>query len=215
MREKSAFRKSDELAEKINNEFLEKYFYGLKTENYNRNIDRALQMSGIDTTFSIGDRKYKCDEKVAAHYINKNLKTFSFELSFIDRAGDVSDGWFVGSGKTNDSYLFCWVDCATSDKLSSCKDITKAEITLIKKDRIIEYLKKISWTPRKLKFKASAIRNGNDVNFGTIAKNGIKFSYSKYDSNTRTGLVEEPINFILSREILREYSDYNDIIQVV
>lgn len=214
MRSKSEYRASDELTEKINNEFLEYYFYNLKTNQYKRNLDREQQILGIDTTFSIDGIDYSCDEKVAAHYINKTLRTFSFELSFIDRVGNVSDGWFISNGKLNDSYLFCWIDEAKSNKLTSYKDIIKAEIILIRKNKVIDYLKTISWTPRKLKFKASTIRNENDVNFGTTYNNGIKFSYSRYDHINKTGLIEEPINFILTRETLRAYCDYNEIIKV-
>ena len=196
MREESKFRVSDEKIESINNQFLEKYFYNVLTEKFIRNTNKKLQISGIDTIFIYGGIQYCCDEKVAAHYINKPLHTFAFELSFIDRAGQLRDGWFLDNKKQNDCYLLCWIDEAKVDKPKSIDDIISGEIILIRKDKLLEYLETVGWDINRLRIKAKEIRFDGNSNFGNLKDNGVKFSFSN-------NLVEKPINLIIPRDILR------------
>ena len=208
MREKSKHRKTDEVVEKLNNKFLEKYFYNSNVEKYIRNTDKKLQISGIDVIFIKNGIQYNCDEKVAVHYINKALFTFAFELSFIDRKGDIRPGWFLDNKKLNNSYLLCWIDEADVDKPTNIEQIKKSEIILITKDKIVEYLKSINWTLDMINKKTNDIRYNKDKNFGNIKRNGLKFSFSEQ-------LVEKPINVIIPREVLRDpkYCSYNEIIK--
>lgn len=205
MRDESTFRKKDEKIESLNNKFLEKNFYN-KTEKYIRNTNKRLQILGIDSIFIKDGIQFNCDEKVAAQYINKNLMTFAFELSFIDKNGDVRDGWFLDDSKLNDCYILCWLDKAKTDNPETIEDVIESEIILIYKKDIINYLNDINWNTKKLKIKTKKIRCENDLNFGSLNKNGIKFSFSEK-------LVEKPINLIISREVLRRISLNNLIIK--
>lgn len=205
MREESKFRKSDENIENINNQYLDSKFYKSEVDSNIRITDKKLQVKGVDTIFNLNEKQYICDEKVAAHYINKNLQTFAFELSFINRSNDVQDGWLIDKNKLNNSYLLCWLDKAVSDNPVSVDEIQESEIVLVTRESILTYLNSIHWDNNKLKLKAHSIRYGKDTKFGNILENGVKFSFSEK-------LVEKPINIILSREILRQIADYKAIL---
>lgn len=205
MREESKFRKSDEKIESINNQYLDSKFYKSEVDSNIRITDKKLQVKGVDTIFNLNGKQYICDEKVAAHYINKNLQTFAFELSFINRSNDVQDGWIIDKSKLNNSFLLCWLDKASSDNPTSIDEIEKSEIILVTRESILNYLNSINWDINKLKLKTHSIRYGKDTKFGNILENGIKFSFSEK-------LVEKPINLILSREILRKIADFKAIL---
>lgn len=198
----SKLREYDEFAEKIVNEFLEKNFYHKYCSNYVRYVDKSNQVIGIDTSFSLNGSTYYCDEKSAIRYANKNLQTFSLELSFINRKGNLSNGWLVDDNKKNDSYLFCWIDKSIKDKFTSYEDLLDVEISLVKKNRIIEYLSEIGWSLEKLNEKSKRIRSNRDEYCGDINSDGIKFSKSFQ-------LYEKPINILIKRKKLAEISDFN------
>ena len=99
--------------------------------------------------------------------------------------------------------MLCWIDSAINDNPKKIEDITSAEILLITKECIFEYLKEISWNAKKLKLKSDRIRNFGDKSFGDIDENGVKFAYSER-------LVEKPINLIIPRLKLREISKFSN-----
>lgn len=203
----SDIRKEDVKMEEINNSFLNKYFYKAYCDKFIYNKTKKLQTLGIDVIFILNNKQYNCDEKIAANYINKKLNSFSFELSFINRGGQLQDGWFIDKNKVNNSYLFCWIDNADSNKPKSIDEIRSVEVVLITKYNVNKYLESIGWDRDKLVLKSAKIRNKETTNLGNISSDGIKFCFSEQ-------FVEKPINFILSRQTLRDYSDFNKIINV-
>lgn len=117
---RSILRDGDERGEKIVSEFLDKHFY-IECEDFHRVVDKVQQIKGVDTTFVKNGFQYVCDEKAALKYVNKNLQTFSMELSFFNAADNISIGWLLDSNKIID-YLsnIGW----TLDKLFlKCKKI--------------------------------------------------------------------------------------------
>lgn len=197
-REESKLRKKDEQNSRIVTEWLEKNVYSKHTTDYIRREDKEHQVQGIDSTFKIDGVEYHCDEKAAVAYINNPLTTFAFELSFINRANVLQDGWFLSDDVKTDSYLFVWIDKAKSDVLETVDDIEVAEAVLIRKKEIISYLEGKGWTLNRLRLKDKQIRRENGlVNMGNIYRNGCRFSYSKQ-------LVEKPVNILITRDKLRE-----------
>ena len=164
---------------------LERVFYIPKTTDYRGIYDKETQVRGVDAIFTYMGHEYNCDEKAAVNYVAKNLQTFSLELSFIDRANNKTDGWFLKDDSMTDSYIFVWFD----------KD--SYEMVLVEKKRIKEYLESLGWNKDKLHRKSELIREGKDENFGNIKKNGCKFSFSNYD-----WMPERPINVLVPREKL-------------
>lgn len=209
MREINTHREEDERLSNIISVFIENEFYSKETENYNRIIDKETQVSGIDTIFTYNGREFLCDEKSAVRFINKPLKTFSLELSFINKKNNVVDGWFVDTKKMkNNSYMFIWVDKTKSSIISTIDDITSLTFALVMKNDLFDYLNKIGWTIPKLKEKARRIRFEGDTSFGNLKRNGIVFCFSNkcvYGTN-RKMLPEEPINCLLDRNVYKKIS---------
>ena len=76
-------RKRDSHVEKQVSDFLDCYFCPKIVKNFSRYHDKTNQLNGIDV-FSIDNhKKLIVDEKAASHYINKDIPTFAFELSFL------------------------------------------------------------------------------------------------------------------------------------
>lgn len=193
MRDESIFRVSDEAMSENISDFLDRTFYKENTTDFERVRDKRRQVKGIDTIFTLFGEKYYCDEKASVRW--RNLNTFSLEVSFIDRRGDIVPGWFVSDKCENDSYLFIWID----DKGEG----EKVEAALVRKEAIKEHIEALGWTREKLEEKSRQIRekNGIGINFGNIKRNGCKFSFSKK-------LVEEPVNILLPREKFIELADF-------
>ena len=189
-RRESNLRKEDvSLSNKIY-DFLDMTFYKNEVTEFERVYDKPRQLKGEDVIFTIGDKKYIADEKAAVRY--RNLKTYSLELSFINRNNEVQDGWFINDKLENNSYVFVWID----------NEFGKETVTvaIVMKDKIFDYLKTLGWSKENLIKKMKQIRNGEQTSFGNIYENGCKFSYS-------TKLVEQPINILLPRNKYEELAD--------
>lgn len=195
---KSALRKSDENGEKIVANFLDEKFYEKHTTNFERVNRKEEQVKGIDTIFKYNGETFLCDEKAAIQYRNRDLQTFSLELSFLNRRNDINNGWLLDSNKINDSFLFCWLN-KTKEPFNSKEDIEELEIALVSRNRILDYLEELGWTISNLKIKDSKIRNNEKEYLGNIKKDGIKFSKSFQ-------LVEKPINILIPKDILIKIS---------
>ena len=183
---RSILRDGDERGEKIVSEFLDKHFY-IECEDFHRVVDKVQQIKGVDTTFVKNGFQYVCDEKAALKYVNKNLQTF---------------GWLLDSNKINNSFLFCWIDSAINDVLSSSDDIVIMEVALVRRNKIIDYLSNIGWTLDNLFLKCKKIRENPYEECGNFYKNEVKFSKSFQ-------LKEKPINLLIKRSKLLEISDFS------
>jgi hypothetical protein len=203
----SLLRKEDEKCSNIVSDFLDEHFYLKKTELFERINDKERQIQGIDVIFSLKNVKYICDEKAAIRYVNKNLRTFSLELSFRDRGGNLHNGWLIDETKINDSFLFIWIDKAKYDILTSKEDIQELEFALVSKKSIIEYLKSIGWEIPKLIKKSELIREDENEYCGNLYEDGCKFVCSRF-------LYEKPVNVLLKRDLLKKISVYNEKIVV-
>ena len=195
---RSELRNEDERLMKVVNDWLDKNVYSMPCfSKVYRNEDAGTQVLGIDTTFELNGERHWCDEKAAVRYIGKNLLTFSFELSFIDRSGSVRDGWLLSKDNINDTYLLVWIDRAESEHPKDYTELKKVEWALVKKESILNYLFWKGFNVEGLKSKNDAIRSGVDKRMHDIRADGYKFSYS-------TKLVEKPINVIIPRyELMR------------
>lgn len=190
MREKSKLREEDIKLSNNIYDFLDKTFYATEVTNFERVNDKTRQVGGIDTIFEIDGKKYIADEKAAVRW--RNLMTYSLELSFINKKGEVQDGWFIRDDLQNDSYVFVWIDEKEGKEYIS--------LVVVKKEKILEHLKTLGWTKESLRMKESLIRNGTPTYMGRKEIDGYKFSFSKQ-------LVEKPINIILPRSVYENLSD--------
>lgn len=190
-REENKRRGQDEKRSDQAHKMIERVFYGPETADYKDITDKETQVKGVDSVFTYNGVEYDCDEKAAVNYVGKNLQTFSMELTFIDRANKLVDGWFVKEGSKTDSYLFMWLDADTY------------EIALVRKKDIENYLERLGWDIDKLYRKAEKIRYEDDRKFGFLNENGCKFSFSDW-------LPEEPINVLVPRKELTRMAVYTN-----
>lgn len=157
-----------------------------------RNKDRRLQLKGVDL---IWEGAY-IDEKFATNYINRNLRTFAFELSSLNNKNEC--GWFLeGDYMLTTSYLLGFLEGDINKK-----ELTRVEMIMVNKKTIWNYLNKKAF-PKNI---VSEIRYGQrtpDKVANTGAETyfinipGIKLIHS-------TQLQESPINIVISKEILKK-----------
>ena len=215
-RAQSPRRAADETNTRIVNEFLDRNFYTEANgfSSVERVYDKPRQVQGIDVEFDFNGKSYAADEKAATSYVNKNLGTFSFELAFVNRKNEIVDGWLLNEDILTDSYVIVWID--NGDMVPFSEDtpdievldgvgaIHVADVALVKKKKVLEYLESLGWPVGRLSMKCDKIieKEGEGIEMGNVWRNGCKFSYSKH-------LVEEPVNIILPRFRLIEMADFH------
>ena len=116
---------------------LDKKLYATQTTNFERVNDKTRQVKGVDVIFDIGEKHYIADEKAAVRY--RNIKTFTLELSFINKKGEIQDGWLIDEHLINNSYVLVWIDNNESGE-------EFATVALVMKNNIRDYLNKLGWT---------------------------------------------------------------------
>jgi ABC-type lipoprotein export system ATPase subunit len=148
------------------------------------------------------------DEKVASRYANRELDTFSLELSFIGRDGDRKCGWFIDSSKTTEYYLFGWIikadiPCDEGSETYNTNAINRYNIkeldwALVSRQKIMKFLEDRGWTLDKLSLQDKKIRENKGVKTKEFI-NGVSFRYSD-------AYIEKPINILLKKETYMELS---------
>lgn len=195
--------KSDLAQESI----LSKYLDGLYKEkgiDFCRIFDLEKQLKGIDIIIQYKTTEYFIDEKAQLHYLNSDLPTFTFELSYLKNE-DVKEGWLFDKNKLTEYYFLVTAIFLKEDKteLLHSDDIAKVKITSVNRDKLIQHLHSVGLSNKKLLLYDSELRS--EKSFG---KNNIK----ELDPNTE-GLIyftehlpEKPINLQLRLQYLIEHS---------
>lgn len=185
--------------------YLDENFYNKIGATVIRHSDRETQLKGTDVTLSFKDLiNVSVDEKALSHYINKNIPTFAFELSFLNK-GDVIEGWLTDESKVTEYYLLIWIQANKEWDITK-DDITQIEAYLISRKNILEYLKERGFDSNQLRNKASEIRTKCED--GAIEKNQHDGFYFYF---TKERLVEKPINVIIKKSVLLSLSKYRFI----
>lgn len=194
-------RKQDNQSEAAVAAFLDQHFYPTYTNNFQRFVDRVTQLKGIDVIFNYQGEKRIVDEKSAAHYVNKNLPTFAFELDFIGRDHRLHEGWFYDESKQTEYYLLTWI-WALKEKGFTANDITKLDIVLVSRANIKEMLQRQGLNKEDALNMSKTLRQNHK--FGVAAKSSkpYYFYYTKH-------LFEKPINIIIRKRALQKISLLN------
>lgn len=195
---------TDMNAEQEVSNFLEGYFYpwlskdvdGLSTQ---RNIEKQLQIKGIDVILKYKGKEYYVDEKAQLYYMNKNLPTFAFEVSFINKKNELSVGWLINDDLLTNYYFLIWLNASTDNIFKvKAKDFTKLDCLMIRKRRVKEYLESKGWSSRRIFEKSIEIRNNTSrgkINIQGENEFYFYFSDSQYYS-------EQPINIVIRKNVL-------------
>lgn len=203
------YRNYDNRACEVVNDFLDTNFYPNITTTLNRNNNTNEQIKGVDLTFTDKNNfTYICDEKAAVKWSNRKLKTYAFELMFIDRGGYIHNGWLLADNQINNSYNLIYTDKINDEegdfnyKTFTTEEIQEVTSFIVRKEAVINYFKSIGWHKNKFLDKCQEIRRTDGKCYMyNIETDGLRFYYSKQ-------LPEKPINVLISREKLFELSDY-------
>lgn len=209
-------RQQDELVEKITNEFEDQYFWPKllkdKLSCMVRYDDPEHQWAGIDYTIS----GYAFDEKVKYHgNLNKIIPYPSFEITFVNRAGNVQNGWLLDESNKAEWHTITCLSATTNDEscLSSSHQILACDILIVKKQDIFDYIGK--WVqPFQLLQDAHHLRELADRGYSDVFGNKIVdkrgIARHQYDNGRKfclsysTQLKEKPVNLVFGRKTLEE-----------
>ncbi len=199
-------RYSDSNAEQEVSKFLDKNFYAHYVKNPRRMSSKKEQLSGIDIKFDYkNELELLVDEKAMVHYVNQNLPTFAFEISFCLSSGDDVEGWLFDSKKLTQYYLIAWIWAEKKIGFSE-KDITKLEILLIKRQSVLDMLNAHGISREDANGIISEIRKNNQPGYFRKDPNRVfNFFYSKQ-------LLEKPINIIVKKTYLEKLAIAKHII---
>ena len=141
-----SLRLSDTKKEEAIAEYLDKYFYSKPSiYEFHRKVDKKTQLEGIDVTLKIKHPNLQLDtiyidEKSAAHYVNKDIPTFAFELQFQNKLNIKTNGWLYDDKKKTTHFLLIWIQTSRKDSDFTLKDITQLEVMLIARDAVKKIL---------------------------------------------------------------------------
>jgi|GEM_PF-456096 len=224
---KSNFKKDFSFEKKIG-DFLDTNFYDWLVDNepgfesYRRIDNVQDQKKGKDVVVKLGSETssdnsgyYNIDEKCASYYINEMLKTFAFELSYLNK-GTENQGWLYDKNKETDIYALIWpnIHIKKYTKLLSTykkdnalnkskwfKDIKSTDFTLfevwmVRRNKLIELLsdefgldeKRILEIRQQVRLSS---RNPDPVN-------------RNYSIQINNYLEEKPINIVLKKSAFRD-----------
>lgn len=202
--------------------FLTEYFYNKLYPGTKRITEKKEQLAGIDIILPDGS---KVDEKCMFYPIgqkSKNIRpynTFAFECSFKRYTGKRITGWFLDKEKETEYYLLCWIhDCKVTSNPTK-NDFLEVEIAMINRAELQNELASHKLSLNKIQKDSEHIRNISRVTsilnkdelngrFKTrrycsdyhYYKNGKDYTDAYYVYSKQ--LAEEPMNLILSKELL-------------
>ena len=127
-------RRKDNEEERILSLELDK-LYSKMGYNYVRiKKDDELQIKGVDIIFKNKEKNIYVDEKAATKYLNKNLKTFSFELVSENNPNRI--GWLLNKNNITTHYAIIY----PKSKENNLRKLDSLEWILISKKRILNIL---------------------------------------------------------------------------
>ncbi|MGL4402651.1 MAG: hypothetical protein ACRCTS_02835 [Fusobacteriaceae bacterium] len=174
-----------------------------------KNIKILSQLKGIDLIVTTDKEVFKIDEKAQLYYINNPLPTFAFELQFLNRNSEVSEGWLINSNLENDYYMLIWPSAKHSDlSLITKDDFSQIECLLIKKSEILNFLERKGWTTEKIKNEIDTIHSHNQ--FGRINIPNERDFFFYHSSPDK--YIEQPINLVVYKKVLLKLSRHHYII---
>lgn len=202
----NTYRNKDMEAERELSKFLDNHLYIKKEFTKAIRTDDALsQINGSDIVVSIpslGIEDAVVDEKASIYYINKDLRTFVLEISFLNRGREYTDGWFVNKTLLTQYYLMQWIKADIENPWEVKEDnITEIECVLVSKAKLIEYFESEGYDKARLMQIAKEMRSKNQSLRNSPGK-PYRFYYT-------AKLAEKPVNILLNKEEYIRLSDFH------
>tara|TARA_R110002049_G_scaffold292252_3_gene476690 strand:- start:48156 stop:48776 length:621 start_codon:yes stop_codon:yes gene_type:complete len=181
--------------EHILSEYLDQ-LYKSKNLAFERIIDIDKQHQGIDIIIQHHTASYFIDEKAQLHYLNKNLPTFTFELSYLNKHDKLKEGWLFDNHKLTQYYFLITGIFLKENKteLLSVEDIETLKITSVNRQKLIVHLAKIGLSRMKLEEYDNALRTNESLGKNTIPELNEKKGGLIYFTEH---LAEKPMNLQL------------------
>ncbi len=172
--------------------------YGQKLTYYkaHRVTDLKQQRYGIDLELKhlVNDTVFRVDEKAQLDYLNEDLPTFAFELSYL-KNNVQQKGWLFDPIKKTDFYaLITAIYSDEPEKFTSCK------ITFVNRFKLISFLASKKLTEKALD---KYIKDNTGLH-GKIAVKELDTKKEGYLFFSTKNKVEQPINLILKLDFLEE-----------
>ncbi len=187
--------KEDLKKEKFLSVLLDSYYKSkLRNYSFERVVNLNEQLKGVDVLFKHLKKEttYYIDEKAQLDYINDDLPTFAFEISYL-KNGKTKEGWLFDKNKKTDFYsLITAIYSDEPDSYTSCK------ITLVNRKKLISFLqtKGVDQISILQQLKSTEGRHGKH---GMKELDELKEGYLFVSKDNKS---EQPINLILRLEFL-------------
>lgn len=158
---------------------------------YNRITGKQEQIRGVDVVLNFGGDKYLVDEKSATRYLDKELKTFAFEISTKNNVGN--DGWLTSKISKTTHYMIIYPRSRTN----SIENLSSIESYLISKEKIKTFIKMCGIDISTIAQEIEKIPPESNGKSYIQCKNFVKCVYS------RNIIPEQPINILIPRNTLK------------
>lgn len=177
--------------------FLDKHLYSQHIfTRAERTNNASTQIDGSDiilTIPSLGIRDAVVDEKASIYYINKDLRTFVLEVSFLNRSLHYSEGWFIDGSLSTEYYLMQWIKANVDDPWKVKENnITEIECVLVSKAKLKAYFEAEGYNKERLLQIAQEMRASNQTMIAPTDK-----PYRFYFTQK---LAEKPVNILLDKQ---------------
>lgn len=162
--------------------------------------DVELQKNGLDVILKKDEKEYHVDEKAAITAWDRDLKTFAIELYTENNKGN--QGWFVNTNSITTHYAFTYLRAYDE----TLRDIYEAEILLVEKKKLKEYLKEkqVDLNPSTIKQKLEFFGDKKEGQITYTNPKGMKIVQS-IDPHFKR---ENPINVLVEKEELIKMADF-------
>lgn len=177
---------------------MDEYFYPRLGREFSRYQDEEHQFAGIDV--SVGKARF--DEKLKVRgCLNQAYGWPSFEVSFVNRAGEVQNGWFA-SPLSTDYYAFIGVYSYGTDEnaISDSSAISACNVLWVKKQDVVDAVERLTGF-RKMKKDAAELREDPFVD--SEGKGRVRYPHRKFWLTFSSRLAEQPVNLVFPRDELR------------
>ena len=193
----NTFRSKDMEAERELAKFLDKHLYTKEIFTRSNRTDNAFtQIDGSDIVISIpslGIKDAIVDEKASIYYINKDLRTFVLEISFLNRGYQIQEGWFVNDHLSTQYYLMQWIKANVADPWQVKEgNITEIECVLVSKKKLKDYFEREGYDKTRLIQLSQQMRASQQKMLAPSGK-PYRFFFTQ-------NLAEKPVNILLNKE---------------
>jgi len=203
MKQNDSFQKDLDNEAKFGN-YLDKLYPQIKGLDkkftFFRKNDLKSQYAGIDLILKdkeSGEERY-IDEKAQLYYLNKSLKTFTFEISYL-KDGIWKKGWFYDEKKLTQTYfLFTCIETNSKNEFINCRFIS------INRKYLQEFLEEAGLTQEKIFAYEKIFRDDKKKYNGDQVVFELDSSFATFHCSF-SNLKEEPINLKIKLNALLEH----------